>query len=200
MHILTVLDNPNPSSFSAACAAEFIKGAKSAGHSCELADLHAEGFNPLWTMSDANDEVSVDIEAEQARIMRADAICLVFPLFWWGMPSMMKGWTDRVFSWGWAYDQLDDREVSLQPARSGVLLVPAGARSDELDDEGYRAAMETLWMKGTFGYFGFAPRQLEFLCGAKGSDARRTALLARCYEIGATLPAPKKLIRQQKNP
>lgn len=190
MHILTVLDHPNPASFSAACAAEFIKGAQSVGHTTELADLHAEGFNPLWTTADANDEVSPDIASEQARIMRADAICLVFPLFWWGMPSMMKGWTDRVFSWGWAYDQLDDREQSLQPARSGVLLVPAGARSDELEDEGFRAALETAWMKGTFGYFGFSPRQLEFLCGAKGSDTRRAALLARCYEIGATLPEP----------
>lgn len=192
MHILTVLDHPNPSSFSAACAAEFIKGAQSVGHTTELADLHTEGFNPLWTMADANDEVSPDIASEQARIMRADAICLVFPLFWWGMPSMMKGWTDRVFSWGWAYDQLDDREQSLLPARSGVLLVPAGARSDELEDEGYRAALETAWMKGTFGYFGFSPRRLEFLCGATGSDARRAALLARCNEIGATMPEPSR--------
>lgn len=190
MHILTVLDHPNPASFSATCAAEIMKGAQSVGHSTELADLHTEGFNPLWTMADANDEVSPDIASEQARIMRANAICLVFPLFWWGMPSMMKGWTDRVFSWGWAYDQLDDREQSLQPARSGVLLVPAGARSDELEDEGYRAALDTAWMKGTFGYFGFSPRQLEFLCGAKGSDTRRAALLARCFEVGATLPEP----------
>ena len=192
MHILTVLDHPNPSSFSAACAAEFIKGAKFAGHTTELADLHTEGFNPLWTMADVEGDVSSDIASEQARIMRADAICLVFPLFWWGMPSMLKGWTDRVFSWGWAYDQLDDREQSLQPARSGVLLVPAGARSDELEDEGYRAALETAWMKGTFGYFGFSPRQLEFLCGASGSDTRRAALLARCFKIGATLPEPSK--------
>ncbi len=78
-----------------------------------------------------------DIAREQARIARADAICIVFPLFWWGMPSMIKGWVDRVWTWGWAYDQLDDPELSLQKPRSGVLPIPAGARSEEIEAEGF---------------------------------------------------------------
>ena len=108
MHVLTVLDHPNPNSFSHAVAAQFTAGAEEAGHTTELGDLHAEGFDPLWNMIDANDGITPQIAGERARIERADAICLVFPLFWWGMPSMMKGWVDRVWGWGWAYDQLDD--------------------------------------------------------------------------------------------
>ena len=107
MRVLTVLDHPNPNSFSAAVAQEFMDGAKTAGHSVELADLHAEGFDPRWTMpdieADGHANAMEDVAKEQARIARSDAICLVFPLFWWGMPSMMKGWVDRVWSWGWAY-------------------------------------------------------------------------------------------------
>jgi len=194
MHVLTVLDHPNPKSFSAAVAAAFMDGARAAGHSTELADLHAEGFDPRWTMADIEDDgratSRADIAVEQARISRADAICLVFPLFWWGMPAMTKGWIDRVFGWGWAYDQLDDPEGSLLPTRPGVLLVPAGARSDEIEEQGYRAALETAWIKGTFGYFGLAPRALELLCGADGSPQRRQALLERSYQVGLTLPLP----------
>ena len=52
MHVLTVLDHPNPASFSAAAAQRFNAGAEAAGHSVELADLHAEGFDPLWSMAD----------------------------------------------------------------------------------------------------------------------------------------------------
>lgn len=191
MHILTVLDHPNPKSFSAAVANSFMQGAQSAGHSVELADLHAEQFDPRWTMADVEADGDAgameDVAGEQARIARADAICLVFPLFWWGMPSMTKGWIDRVWSWGWAYDQLEDPEGSLQRKRPGVLLVPAGARSDEVEEKGYRRALETAWIRGTFGYFGIAPRKLELLCGSDGSKERRDELLQRSFQTGRDL-------------
>lgn len=191
MHVLTVLDHPNPESLSAALAKQFMDGAEAAGHSAELADLHAEGFDPRWSMQDieADDGAKMpsDISFEQDRIARADAICMVFPLFWWGMPAMSKGWVDRVWSWGWAYDQLDDPELSLQRPRTGVLLVPAGARSDEMKDKGYLEALETAWIKGTFGYFGLSPRKLEILYGSTGSESRRASLLKSAYEIGFNL-------------
>ena len=191
MHVLTVLDHPDPRSFSSAIAREFCAGAKTAGHTTELADLHAGNFDPRWTMADVNadgpGQAPRDIQAEQDRISRADAIGFVFPLFWWGMPAMTKGWIDRVWSWGWAYDQLDEPEKSLQRPRTGVLLVPAGARSDEMEDLGYRSAIETAWIVGTFGYFGFVQRQLILLNGSKGSKARREELLQRAHTAGACL-------------
>lgn len=194
MHILIVLDHPNPQSFSAAVAETFAKGAHAAGHTTELADLNAEGFDPRWTMADIENDgdatLPPDIKSEQTRIARADALCFVFPLFWWGMPAMTKGWVDRVWSWGWAYDQLDDSELSLQRPRTGVFLIPAGARSDEMDDMGYTDAIETAWIKGTFGYFGFANRKLHLLNGSTGSDARRTALLECAYTAGKEITAP----------
>ena len=196
MHVLTILDHPNPASFSAAVAQKFMDGAKAAGHTVEFADLYAEGFNPLWSMADIEQEgaetTPADVVKEQERIARADAICLVFPLFWWGMPSMTKGWVDRVWSWGWAYDQLDNPERSLQRPRSGVLLIPAGARSDEMENDGYLAALETAWIKGTFGYFGLSPRKLEVLYGSTGSLKRRQSLLEKSYQVGLTLASPQR--------
>ncbi len=192
MHVLTVLDHPNKASFTAAAARHFMDGARAAGHSVELADLNAEGFDPRWTQADVDEDMAAlpDIRAEQERIARADAICLAFPLFWWGMPAMTKGWVDRVWTWGWAYDQLGEREVSLQRNRTGVLLVPAGGNSDDIAKEGYLDALETAWLKGTFGYFGLKPRRLEILYGATGSQKRREALLERSYDIGRTLSEP----------
>lgn len=194
MHVLTVLDHPDPASFSGAVARAFMTGAAAAGHSTELADLHAEGFDPRWTLADIGadgpETTPPDVLREQARIARADAICLVFPLFWWGMPAMTKGWVDRVWTWGWAYDQLDDPEVSLQRPRSGLILVPAGARSDEMEAEGHTAALYTAWNKGTFGYFGLSPRRLELLHGSNGSAQRRQELLARSHHLGLTLAPP----------
>ncbi|MQQ06941.1 flavodoxin family protein [Epibacterium sp. SM1979] len=191
MHILTVFDHPNPQSFCAAVAEVFERGALDAGHQVERADLNAEGFDPRWTMADAEADGTTpppaDVQREQARIARADAICLVFPLFWWGMPAMTKGWIDRVWSWGWAYDQLDDPNRSLQPTRPGLLLVPAGAGANRITANGYEEALNRAWLTGTFGYFGFSPRRLELLAGSEGSPERRDALLARCYQHGLSM-------------
>ena len=79
-------DHPDPNSFSAAVARKFIAGAETAGHSTELADLHTEGFDPRWSISDTDSRdmqpTSEDVLNEQVRMERADAVCFVFPLFW----------------------------------------------------------------------------------------------------------------------
>lgn len=194
MHVLIILDHPNPESFSAAIAQRFVEGAQAAGHSTELVDLCAEGFDPRWTMADveANEGGTPppDVVREQARIAAADAICFVFPLFWWGMPAMTKGWVDRVWCWGWAYDQLDDPDKSMQRPRTGVFLIPAGARSDEMQERGYLSSLETAWIQGTFGYFGFTRRKLDLLYGSNGSADRRKALLETAYQAGLNLAPP----------
>ena len=107
------------------------------------------------------------------------------------MPAMMKGWVDRVWSWGWAYDQLADPNLSLQRKRTGILLVPAGASALADPNSACGKAIQTLWMSETFGYFGLSPRRLEFLCGSTGSLARRKGLLERAWQIGNTLPPPQ---------
>jgi NAD(P)H dehydrogenase (quinone) len=192
MHVLTVLDQPNPESFSHAVAAAFLRGAEAAGHTTELADLHAEGFNPVWQMADfdARDHASCppDVRAQQTRIDRSDAICLVFPLWWWGMPSMMKGWMDRVFAWGWAYDQLDDPTPagSLLRPRRCILLVPAGASPDSMAEDGIDPALDAIWPRGTFGFFGMAA-ETHILHGVEGRAERRKNHLETAFKLGSNI-------------
>lgn len=188
MHILTVISHPNPASFTHAIATAFIAGAEEAGHTAEIADLHAEGFDPRWTMPDFdqfNGGVSPpDVLAEQARIERSDALCLVFPLYWYGMPAMMKGWADRVWSYGWAYDQIVDPNLSVQRARTGVFLVPAGGNPNNWTPYGFKEAINTLWSQGLMGYFGLSDKRIHLLNGSEGSEARRAGLLDRARVSG----------------
>ena len=190
MHILVVLDQPDPKSFSRAVAGRFIEGAEAAGHTVELADLHAEDFNPVWRMDDFaqmdDKPMPADVLAEQARVERCDGLALVFPLWWWGMPAMMKGWVDRVFSWGWAYDQVDDPspEASLLRPRPCIMLVPAGASPQEMEKHGYDKAMEAQWLTGTLGYWGMVDSRLIVMHGSMGKPERRVAHLETAYETG----------------
>lgn len=195
MNILVVLDHPDSNSFSHAIAKRFIDGAAKSGHSCELVDLHAEGFNPCWNMADIqNDGTSPaeDISKEHNRIDKCDAVCFVFPLFWFGMPAMMKGWIDRVWSWGWAYNQLDNHNKSLQKDRTAIMLIPAGVNPNAWQPYAeVEKSMLTIWKTGTLGYFGFKDKQIHFLNGSTGSDERRKELLERAYLAGLRVKYPK---------
>ncbi|MDA5556590.1 NAD(P)H-dependent oxidoreductase [Shimia sp. MMG029] len=193
MHVLTVLDHPTPSCFSATAAARFIAGLRSAGHTAELADLNAEGFNPLWSLADIAEHPAEDVQQEQERMARADAICLIFPLYWWGLPAKMKGWVNRVWQpTVTANDNSapDGAAVSAKQLRAGLMLVPAGPRTDRMDRKGHAPALDTSWMMGAPGAFGTLPDRLELLIGSASSDARHAQLQQRCFDIGQTLPAP----------
>lgn len=192
MHVLLVIDHPNPASFTHAAAARFSRGAEAAGHSIEIADLHAEEFDPRWCRADidAGEDGAVlpeDVRAEQVRIERCDALCLAFPLYWYGMPAMLKGWIDRVWTYGWAYDQIADPHRSLLRARRGILLIPAGGRAEHWRTHNLDTSMETIWRNGLLGYFGLSATDLHYLNGTEGSDARRAALLDQAEAIGRSL-------------
>lgn len=154
-----------------------------------MADLHAEGFNPVWTMADQTQGQTPpdDILPEQARIERCDAICFVFPLYWYGMPAMTKGWMDRVWTYGWAYDQVGDPNRSLLRNRIGVMLIPAGGNPDNWAPYGFEKAIRTQFETGIMGYFGLADKRVHFLNGSEGSAPRRDGLLQRAHQVGLTL-------------
>jgi NAD(P)H dehydrogenase (quinone) len=103
------------------------------------------------------------------------------------MPAMLKGWVDRVWSWGWAYDQIDDPNQSLLRDRTCVMLIPAGSSPAKMAPYGYEEAMETIWRTGTLGYFGMADKRIHLLHGAGGSDARRAGHLDTAYRAGLTI-------------
>lgn len=192
MHVLVVLSHPDKNSFSHAIARHFMNGVEEAGHTSELADLHAEDFDPRWSLADlAQDEglpTPADIVREQTRIDKCDAVCMVFPLFWFGMPAMLKGWIDRVWSWGWAYDQLDNHNKSLQKDRTAVMLIPAGANPESWQPYAeIEKSMLNIWQTGTLGYFGFADKHIHFLNGSTGSKKRRELLLEKAFEAGLEL-------------
>jgi NAD(P)H dehydrogenase (quinone) len=193
MHVLTVVCHPKPSSFSHAVAAQFIAGAERAGHTVELADLYAEGFDPIVSERDLQQfdgvEMPDDVLQEQARVERSDALCLVFPIWWYGAPAMMKGWLDRVWSAGWAYTWHQEPEGSLLPSRPCAVLVPMGASRRQLDRWGYDNDLENLWRYGVLGYCGVDPIRLEFLEDSGWDTGVHLRHLETAYDAGVNIEA-----------
>lgn len=159
MHSLVVFSHPDPASLTAHAARSIASGLTAAGGTAEVADLHAEGFDPRITLADlevtrGTGDVPADVRREQERVERADALVLVHPVYWWNVPALMKGWIDRVVQNGWAYD--DGRRGSAGAAvlttREIHLVGLAEATADVFERHGYTEAMRVGIDHGIFDY------------------------------------------------
>jgi putative NADPH-quinone reductase len=108
VHVLMIACHPRADSCSAALRDEARAALDAAGHEVRLRDLHAEGFVPV--MSAAEHRVTNTSGANEALTAReaadlrwAEALVLVYPTWWYGIPAMLKGWFDRVWLPGIAF-------------------------------------------------------------------------------------------------
>ena len=160
MHALIVVAHPNPASLTHNIAGQLGAGVSSSGHTFEIADLAAEGFDPRFTLNDIDVHLRrqappASVVNEQERIGRADALALVYPIYWWSFPALLKGWIDRVFANGWAYDEPPGQKLRKQLQRLPVHLVAiGGATLKTYARHGYFGAMRTQIDHGIFDYCG----------------------------------------------
>ncbi|MEQ9946212.1 NAD(P)H-dependent oxidoreductase [Pectobacterium aroidearum] len=171
MHALLVVSHPVHTSLTHSVAAAIAQGIAESNpeNTFEIADLTLEGFNPVFSASDMaafqrTGATPPDVVAEQSRIDRADALVLVFPIYWWSMPGLLKGWIDRVFSNGWAYDETADGQVIKKLGHLPVHLVALGAANQRtFEKRGYADAFHTQIAHGIFDYCGASVLTSEML-------------------------------------
>ncbi|MFB2552640.1 NAD(P)H-dependent oxidoreductase [Ensifer soli] len=109
MRVLIVLAHPLAGSFAAAVAATLEEGLVASGHAVDRLDLYAEDFDPRLTSAERAGYFDTPydhsgVEAMVARLRAADALFLVFPQWWFNLPAILKGYVDRVFVPGVAFD------------------------------------------------------------------------------------------------
>ena len=107
-NILVITSNPEKDSMTDAVGAAFAAGAVERGASADVLDLYDEGFNPVYSAADrahylGHAPMPEDVVPIQRRLAQADVIALVFPIYWYTMPAMVKGLFDRVICRGFAY-------------------------------------------------------------------------------------------------
>jgi NAD(P)H dehydrogenase (quinone) len=147
----------------------------------ELADLAAEGFDPRYTLGDRHTyrvagDYTPDVAREQERLDRATDLVLVFPVYWWSMPALLKGWFDRVFVNGWAFGLDADGRIVRQLDRLRIHLVPvAGDDAGVYDRHGYEQAMRTQLEHGIVDFCGARRGVTAFVHDSEREDAEGRA-------------------------
>lgn len=192
MHSLIVTAQPEANSYTHAVTREVISGIKATtGHTFELLDLATSGFDATFNTADyavfrENATAPDDVLAEQTRIDRADALVLIYPVFWWSMPAVMKGWIDRVFTQGWAYfDESGKDTIRLLNRLSVQTIAIGGATERTYQRRGYSDAMKTQIDQGIFGYIGARMIGTELILPLDAASSQ--AGLTRAFEIGSNI-------------
>jgi len=161
---LIVYAHPEPTSFSAALKDCAVDALQNLGFAVEVSDLYAEKFDPVAGRHDftgeadparfhyqteqltawKNQAFSPDIRREQERVSRADLFIFVFPLWWGGVPAILKGWFDRVLAYGFAYADGKRYEDGYFRGRRGVLAISTGGTEHRFTEGGTYGAMSSV--------------------------------------------------------
>ena len=102
MRVLVLYAHPVETSFQAALHSAVVGALTRAGHQVDDCDLYAEGFDPVLSRQERIDyhDLAVNrrnVDPYVERVMRAEAIVLVYPVWNFGFPAILKGFFDRVF-------------------------------------------------------------------------------------------------------
>lgn len=123
MNILIVFSHPEGNSLNGALRDVAIDELRAQGHEVQVSDLYAQRWKaqidradfPAWPADEkldprlaskrafVSETLTDDVKAEHEKLRWADAVIVQFPLWWFGMPAILKGWFERVYSHGYAY-------------------------------------------------------------------------------------------------
>ncbi len=179
MRVLIVYAHPEPRSFNGALRDLAVETLTTAGHAVTVSDLYAQGFDPVAGPADFTaraDAQQLDLGTEQAhaaehglfaadlrvemdKLAGADLLILQFPLWWYSVPAILKGWIDRVFAYGFAYDFGRTWDRGVFRGKKAMLSFTTSAPPTSSYPDGRNGDLErTLWPlhAGVLALCGFA--------------------------------------------
>ncbi|WP_435884134.1 NAD(P)H-dependent oxidoreductase [Streptomyces xiamenensis] len=176
---LLVTAHPDPDSLTHHVARQLASALQP--RAVEVADLHRERFDPRFTQADRRHyreggAHAPDVAREHRRLDRATDLVLVFPVYWWSMPALLKGWIDRVFVNGWAFDYSAGSGLRPRLQRLTTHLLPiAGEDAGGFERHGYERALRTQIEHGIVDYVGSRRGATAFIHESEQPSSGATA-------------------------
>lgn len=192
MKSMIIYTHPNPNSFNHAILETVQSGLQAKGHEVVVRDLYAMDFEPVLRGSDLqgfrSGAIPPDILAEQEHIRATDLFVLMYPIWWTGLPAMLKGYIDRVLSYGFAYQYGEGGNVvPLLTGKKALLISTHGTPKEIYDQIGMTEALKQTADKGIFEFCGIEViNHLFFGSVPQVDDAARKQMLE---EVNRTVAA-----------
>ncbi|WP_067523748.1 NAD(P)H oxidoreductase [Nocardia uniformis] len=166
---LVVIAHHRSDSLTAHTARRATAQLEAAGYRIDLLDLQAEGFDPRMTVEDQPEwgnrdkPYSAETQEHMRRILAADVVVTVFPVYWMSVPAILKGWIDRVWNYGFAYGRSKPRLAGKRILWLGL----GGIAADDAALPDMQATLEAQLNTGLAYYSGFAHSSVGLLPNAE---------------------------------
>jgi len=226
MKVLLVYAHPEPRSLTAALRDVAVQELEAQGHEVRISDLYAMGWKSEVDRADfpplaadarlqvanasaeafATDSLTEDVKAEIEKLLWADTLILQFPLWWFTMPAILKGWVDRVFAYGFAYGVGEHNEMrwgdrygeGTLAGKRAMVITTAGGRETHYRPRGINGPIDDLLFPiqhGILFFPGYAvlpPFVLYHVdrLDAAGFEAAAQHLRERMRTLETTAPIP----------
>ncbi|MBX3119856.1 MAG: NAD(P)H-dependent oxidoreductase [Fimbriimonadaceae bacterium] len=187
MNHLVILAHPNPNSFCAGIRDAVLDAAGQSGHQVKLRDLYALNWNPVLSGQDIVSmrahQTPVDITEEQSYLAWADLITFIYPVWWSGMPAILKGYIDRCFSNGFAFRAGPDGIEKLLAGKRAVVFHTMGSSAESYRKSGLDDALDSAMTAGMMKFVGIEVVQdIRFVNVPKSTDDERAAMIEHAKE------------------
>lgn len=163
MKNLIVYAHPNSGSLNHFFKQTVLESLQESGEEIAIRDLNEINFNPVLSLEDMNGQrmgtVADDVQTEQDFITWADRIIFIYPIWWTGMPAIMKGYIDRVFSYGFAYRYDQGVQKGLLTGKKTIIINSHGKSNPEYEAMGMDKALILTSDTGIFTYSGLEIQQ-----------------------------------------
>ncbi len=177
MNVFLVHAHPEPRSFCAAMKDTAVEALAEAGHTVVVSDLYAMRFDPVASADDFSERaepsylvyaleqrhayetgsLAPDIAAEVQKLKACDLLLLSFPLFWFSVPAILKGWIDRVLLSGLTYGGKRFYDRGGLAGKKATIGITLGARPHMFGPDAIHGEIETMLrpiLRGTLWYTG----------------------------------------------
>ena len=165
-HHLIICAHPSPRSFSNLLTRKIAETTVHNGWTSHVRDLYAMGFNPVLSPNDLQQlkggQTPVDIAEEQKLVAKADMITMVFPLWWASYPAIIKGYIDRVLTYGFAYKNGPNGIEGLLTGKKVLLFTSMGNSIEQYEEKNLLNAFEHTLGHEVFGFCGMEIVNHEF--------------------------------------
>ncbi|WP_044482573.1 NAD(P)H-dependent oxidoreductase [Paenibacillus antibioticophila] len=184
MNHLIVYAHPRKESFNHAILETAVRGLRQKGHEVVVRDLYAIEFQPVISSSEILGGIGEDIEQEQEYLKWADVITFIYPIWWTGLPAIVKGYIERVFTYGFAYRYVNGEQMGLMKGKKAVIINTQGKSHSQYAEMGMDKALLLTSDTGIFEYCGMEVLHHEVFESVPSSDeAVRLAWLKQIEEM-----------------
>lgn len=211
MRVFIVHAHHESTSFNAAMTARAVEALTAAGHEVAVSDLYAMGFDPVSdrrnfvtcaddkklrqqaeeALASANNGFHPDLQAEMDKLAWCDVLIFQFPIWWLGLPAILKGWVDKVFAIGRAYGGGRYFEGGMLKGKRAMCSLTVGGWSEVYSRGGVYGAIEDILYpihRGIFSFTGLTVIEPFVIYGpSRLSEEERQEGLARYQERVLTL-------------